>query len=111
MPAPCETGVADLSPNQHKDPRNNSLLVTLLDQVCQMALAAIITVRVHRHENARATQFVWALAPQASDFIVGINLVELEHCELHLFALVLYLLGLGVSLLLALLSSTFQLER
>merc|ERR1719330_91856 len=118
MPAPREHGVASAQSwnltsahSQLKDPNNSSLLVTFLDQVCQVALAAVVTVRVHSHEHAGAAQFVRALAPQASDFIVGINLVELEYCELHLFTLVLYLLGLGVRLLLALLSSTFKLER
>merc|ERR1719330_1801821 len=91
--------------------KSSSLLVTLLDQVRQMALAAVVAVRVHRHEHAGAAQFVRAFAPQASDFIVGVDLIELEHCELHLFALVLDLLGLCVRLLLALLSSTFKLQR
>merc|ERR1719277_1272972 len=76
-----------------------------------MALAAIIAVRVHRHEHAGAAQFVGALTPQPCDFIVGINFIELQYSELHLLALVLDLLGLGVCLLLALLSSAFKLER
>merc|ERR1719229_1671447 len=84
--------------------------VALLDQVGQVALAAVVPVEVHGHEDARAAELVRALAPQARDLVVGVNLVVLEDRELHLFGLPLDLLGLGVGLLLAFLAAALQLR-
>merc|ERR1719174_1981104 len=86
-------------------------IVALLDEVREVALPAVVPVEVHRHEDARPAHLVGALPPQPGDFIVRVHLVELEHCELHLLALVLQLLGLGVGLLLALLAAAEELER
>merc|ERR1719222_1138161 len=84
--------------------------VTLLDEVGQVALAAVVTVEVHGHEDAGPAHLVRALATQARDLVVGVDLVELQHCKLHLLALVLDLLGLGVGLLLALLCAAGELQ-
>merc|ERR1719174_2793604 len=86
-------------------------IVALLDEVREVALPAVVPVEVHRHEDARPAHLVGALPPQSRDFIVRVHLVELEHCELHLLALVLQLLGLRVGLLLALLAAAEELER
>merc|ERR1719150_1144433 len=82
-------------------PSRNSLVIALLYQVGQVALPTVIPVEVHRHENSRAAELMRALTSQTRDFLIGINLVELEHSKLHLLAL-------GVSLLLAFLSSTCE---
>ena len=50
-------------------------------------------------------------APQAGDLAVAIDLVVLEHCELHLLVLVLDLLWLGVGLLLALFTTSKEIWR
>ena len=86
------------------------LLLALLDEVGEVALAAVVPVEVHGHEDARPADLVRALAAQARHLVVAVHLVELEHCELHLLALVLDLLGLGVRLLLALLAAALELE-
>ncbi len=52
--------------------------------------------------------YIWsgAFSAQALNFSIAINLVVLEDCQLGLLALMLDLLGGGVDLLLALLSTT-----
>mmetsp|Transcript_109581 Transcript_109581/g.353599 ORF Transcript_109581/g.353599 Transcript_109581/m.353599 type:complete len:207 (-) Transcript_109581:2-622(-) len=96
---PCKTSAT----------RAPSLLV-LLDQVCQVALATIVPVEVHRHEDSGPAELRGALPAQSRDLVVGVDLVELEHCELHLLALVLDLLGLRVCLLLPLLATALELR-
>merc|ERR1712031_94852 len=85
--------------------RNNLVLLALLDDVGQAALAAVVAVVVHGHEDARAA--VRALLPQAGHLVVAVHLVELEDCELHLLLVLDLLRGL-VDLLLALLAATEQ---
>jgi hypothetical protein len=64
------------------------------------------------HEGPRAALGVGALLAEAGDLAGGVvDLVELEHGELHLLVLVLDLLGLGVRLLLALLGSSAEAEH
>merc|ERR1712141_621787 len=62
------------------------------------ALAAVLPVSVARHEHASTALGVSALATQASDLAVLVNLVVLEHGQLGLLLLVLVLLGGGVVL-------------
>merc|ERR1719253_1596250 len=90
--------------------RISLLLLAFLDEVCEVALAAVVAVEMHRHEDTGPADLVRALAAQARDLVVAVHLVELQDCELHLLALVLDLLRLGVSLLLALLAATGELE-
>merc|ERR1719188_1538591 len=87
-----------------------SVVAVLLDQVGQMALATVVAVEVHGHEHTWAAHLVRALTTQTGHLVAGINLVELEHCELDLLALVLDLLWLGVGLLLTLLASALQFQ-
>merc|ERR1719420_270557 len=75
-----------------------------------MALSTIVAVEVHCHEDTRSTALMRALATETRDLVIGVDLVELEHRKLDLFALVLDLLWLGVSLLFALLSATGQIR-
>merc|ERR1719324_586036 len=84
------------------------LLLALLNHVGERALAAVVTVEVHGHEDARAAELVRALLPEPLDLVVRVHLVELQHCELHLLPLVLNLLRLGVGLLLTLLRTPVQ---
>lgn len=60
------------------------------------------------HEDTGAARLVRALASQAGDLAVAINLVVLEDSQLDLLLLVLDLLGRGVVLLLALLGCTLE---
>merc|ERR1719265_2080955 len=78
-------------------------LLVLLDEVGQVALAAIVAIEVHGHEDTRAAHFMRALPAQACDLVVGVHLVELQHSKLDL-------LWLCVGLLLTLLASTLQLK-
>jgi len=50
----------------------------------------------------------WALSPETLDLSISIHLVVFEHGQLGLLALMLYLLGGGIDLLLALLGPTTQ---
>merc|ERR1712023_421576 len=54
---------------------------------------------------------MWAFTSKTRHLVVRIHLVELEHCKLDLFALVLDLLWLCVSLLLAFLASAREFRR
>merc|ERR1719265_312258 len=85
-------------------------LLVLLDEVGQVALAAIVAIEVHGHEDTRAAHFMRALPAQACDLVVGVHLVELQNSKLDLLALVLDLLWLCVGLLLALLATTLELQ-
>merc|ERR1719145_251276 len=85
-------------------------LVALLDEVGEVALAAVVAVEVHGHEHARAAELVRALAAQARDLVAGVDLVELQHRQLDLLALVLDLLRLRVGLLLALLAAAGEVQ-
>lgn len=53
----------------------------------------------------------WAFAPQALNFAITVNLVVLEHSQLRLLALVLYLLRSSVHLLLALLGTSTETQH
>merc|ERR1711875_168889 len=75
------------------------------------ALAAVLPVSVARHEHASTALGVGALATQASDLAVLVNLVVFEHGQLGLLLLVLVLLGGGVVLLLPLLGATTQTQH
>jgi hypothetical protein len=69
-----------------------------------VALAAVHAVEVGSHEEARPA--LRADLAQALHLASIIHLVELKHTQLDLLVLVLDLLGLGVGLLLALLTAT-----
>merc|ERR1719265_375927 len=87
-----------------------SCIISLLDEVGKVALATIVAVEVHGHEDSRAAELVRALAAETCDLVIGIDLVELQHSEFDLLALVLDLLWLGVSFLFALLATTGELR-
>merc|ERR1740122_328075 len=87
-----------------------SLVLPLLDQVGEVALATVVPIRVHRHEDAWATELVRALASKSRNLVIAIDFVKLEHSELHFLALVLDLLGFGVRLLLSLFSTASKLQ-
>jgi hypothetical protein len=83
-------------------------LLRLVKDVCQVTLAAVLSV-VHRsHEDTSTAILCWALPPQTFDLAIAINLIVLEDGQLGLLALVLDLLGRGVDLLLALLGATTE---
>jgi len=75
----------------------------LIVDVGHVALAAVHTVEVGSHEDARAA--LRAHLAKALHLSRVVHLVELKDAQLHLLVLVLLLLGLGVSLLLALLTT------
>jgi len=73
-----------------------------------MALAAVLTIVMERHEHARTALSVRALASQSLDLPVRVHLVILEDGHLDLFTLVPDLLGGVVRLLLPLLGTTTE---
>jgi len=83
----------------------------LLEDVGEATLSAVLAVLVVGHEDSSAAELVGALAPQAGDLAVLVDLVVLEDGELDLLALVLDLLGGGVGLLLPLLGTTTKAEH
>merc|ERR1719154_221445 len=90
--------------------RQSLLVLGLVEDVGQTALAAVLAVEVGSHEDAGAALLGGALAAEAGDLAVVVNLVVLEDGELDLPVLVLDLLGGGVVLLLALLGTSPQPE-
>ena len=86
------------------------LVLRLIKDVGEAALPAVLTVVVGGHEDAGATLLGRALSPQTVDLPVVVDLVVLQHGQLHLPVLVLDLLGGGVVLLLPLLGSSPQSE-
>ncbi len=80
--------------------------------VSQAALAAVVTVEVKTHENARATLLVRAFPKKTGDFAGAlVDLVVLQHGKFDLPVLMGDLLGLGVGLFLALLLATVEGKR
>jgi uncharacterized membrane protein (DUF4010 family) len=83
-------------------------LLVLGVHVRQMAFTAVNAIEVRRHERARSAALAGAYLTEALHLARVIDLVELEHAELHLLVLVLLLLGLGVDLLFTLLTAAQQ---
>jgi len=81
-----------------------------VENVGEVATAAVLAVRHGCHENTGTASLVGALSPQSFNLSVAINLVVLEDGQLGLLPLVLDLLWGGVHLLLSLLSTTTQTE-
>jgi hypothetical protein len=81
-------------------------LLRLVKDVRQVATSAVLAIVHGSHEDTSTALGLRALAPQALDLAVTVNLVVLENRELRLLPLVLDLLGGGVHLLLALLGSS-----
>jgi len=86
----------------------NSLFLVLLEHVCQVALAAVLTIEVLSHEDTSTTVLVHTFAAHAGHLVGGIDLVVLEHMKLDLLLGVLHLLWLSVGLLLTLLASSTE---
>jgi len=78
------------------------LLLWLVEDKGEAALAAVLAVKVGSHEDTRPAVLVWTLTAKARDLTVLIHLVVLEHRKLHLLLLVLVLLRRRVVLLLSL---------
>ena len=70
-----------------------------------------MTVEVVGHEDTGAARLGRALASEAGNLTGVVNLVELQERKLDLLVDVLDLLGLGVHLLLALLTATAETEH
>jgi hypothetical protein len=83
-------------------------LFLLIEDVGEMAAAAVLAVVHGGHEDTSTACLAWTLPPQALDLAIAIDLVVLEHRQLGLLALVLDLLGGSVDLLLALLGTATQ---
>ena len=84
------------------------LVLRLIKDVGQAALPAVLTVVVGGHEDAGPALLGRTLASQTVDLPVVVDLVVLQHGQLHLPVLVLDLLGGGVVLLLPLLGTSPQ---
>jgi hypothetical protein len=82
--------------------------LTLLEDVGQTALSAVLTVVMPSHEDTSTALGVGALTTETGDLARLVNLVVLENGQFDLLLLVLDLLGGGVGLLLALLTTTEQ---
>merc|ERR1712112_666485 len=76
----------------HKSPLLR-LRLGLVENVGEMASAAVLTVKMSRHEDTGTTILVGTLTSQASDLAVLIDLVVLEDRKLNLLSLVLELLA------------------
>ena len=85
--------------------------LVLLEDVGETTLAAVLAVLVIGHEDTGSAGLGRALAPEAGDLAVLVDLVVLEDGEFNLLALVLDLLGGGVGLLLLLLGTTTKAEH
>lgn len=72
----------------------------------ETALPAVEAVLVHGHAHAHTALLVGARLAQTLHLPVVVDAVELEHRQLDRLVHVLHLLGLGVGLLLALLTTT-----
>ena len=88
-----------------------SILLWLVEDIGEATLSTVLAVEVGGHEHSCTALLSTALAPQAVDLAVVIDLVVLQHRELDLPLLVLDLLGSGVVLLLPLLGSSPQSEH
>lgn len=77
-----------------------------LQAVGQRALATMQAVLVNSHAHTSTASLVRAVTTRTGDFVVLIDLVELQDSELGVFVDVVLLLWLGVGLLLALLTTT-----
>jgi len=89
----------------------NSLFLVLLEHVCQVALATVLTIEVLGHEDTGTTVLVHTFAAHAGHLVGGIDLVVLEHMKFDLLLGVLHLLWLSVGLLLALLASSTETQN
>lgn len=83
--------------------------LTLLEDIGQVALAAVLTVLVPGHEDTSTAGGVGALATETGNLARLVNLVELQDSQFDFLALVLDLLGGSVGLLLLLLTTTQKL--
>ena len=100
----------------HVTSRSSSLvyfdhLLRLVEDVGQVAAAAILAVVHGSHENTSAALGLRALTPKTLNLAIAVNLVVLKHSQLRLLALVLDLFGGSVHLLLALFSASTQAEN
>jgi len=85
-------------------------LAFLLEDVGQSAASAVLTVVMPGHEDTGTAGLGGALTTETGDLAVSVNLVELENSQLDLSLLVLDLLGGGVGLLLALLTTSQEVD-
>ena len=83
--------------------------LTLLEDVGQTALSAVLTVMVPSHEDTSTAGSAGAFTTKTGDLARLVDLVVLEDGQLDLLLLVLDLLGGSVGLLLALLTTTEKL--
>merc|ERR1740121_736197 len=73
-----------------------------------MAFSTIVAVEMHRHEDSWSAKLMRAFTTQACHLVIRVNLVEFEHCKLHLLPLMLDLLWFGVCFLLAFFGTTIE---
>jgi hypothetical protein len=81
-------------------------LFGIVENVGEVALAAVLAVVHGSHEDTSTALLLRALSPQTLDLSIAVDLVVLENSQLGLLALVLDLFGCGIDLLLALLGHT-----
>ncbi|KAK1584453.1 hypothetical protein Q3G72_033170 [Acer saccharum] len=74
-------------------------------------LTTVVPIKVIGHKSTRTALCVGILLPQPLDLPEVIDLVELQHSQLHLLLLLLELLWLSVGLLLRLLGTTAKAEH
>eukprot|EP01104_Vermistella_antarctica_P009881 TRINITY_DN2594_c0_g1_i13.p1 TRINITY_DN2594_c0_g1~~TRINITY_DN2594_c0_g1_i13.p1 ORF type:complete len:144 (-),score=20.48 TRINITY_DN2594_c0_g1_i13:308-739(-) len=93
--------------------REGLLLLAILEDVGQAALAAVLTVEVGSHEGSGTTtaRLSRAGTTEHGNLTVLVDLVVVQHGQLDLGVPVLDLFGLGVHLLLALLTTTTKTEH
>jgi len=91
--------------------RNAVTLFRVVEDVGEVALAAVLTIVHSSHEDTSTALVSGALSPQTLNLSVTVDLVVLKHGQFGLLALVLDLLGGGVDLLLSLLATTTQTQH
>ena len=70
-----------------------SCVIAILHEAGKVERSAIALVDVRRHENSWTANSMGAFPTQARHLIDRVHLVELQHCQFHLLALVLELSG------------------
>ena len=83
----------------------------LIEYVCQMTFAAVLTIKMVCHEYASAAALIWTLSSQSGDFTVFVYFVIFQYSQLDLLLLVLNFLWSCVVLLLALTTTTTKAQH
>ena len=105
----CVPSILQITDRSQKEA--NLLINLLFNHVSQPALATVVAVLVHSHAHTSTTDVIGAILARVRHGTILVYLVELERSQLDGLVHVLDLLGLGVGLLLPLLTTTTQTQH